>query len=64
MNSKAAEDIVAVLGREEGLTDEKMERLWLDMLVGVLTSRIGAHDWLYTRHGACLERSAADQAAC
>jgi hypothetical protein len=33
---KAAEKIVEGLAREEGLTDKKMERLCLDMLVGML----------------------------
>jgi hypothetical protein len=33
---KAAEKTVEGLAREEGLTDKKMERLCLDMLVGML----------------------------
>jgi hypothetical protein len=35
----AAEDIVAGLAREKGLTDKKIERLRLDMLVGLLDHR-------------------------
>ncbi|KAF9766700.1 hypothetical protein IL306_000854 [Fusarium sp. DS 682] len=33
---EAAEDVVAGQAREKGLTDEKMERLCLDMLIGML----------------------------